>query len=86
MPFQPVLILDKRDYGVRVHRVLQAFHLGAPGLPGPFKKQLDPNTRTEAEELLLKITRAAFADDINTNIFAGGWLLRWQATIDPYLD
>ena len=86
MPFQPVLILDKRDYGVRVHRVLQAFHLEAPGLPGPFKKQLDPNTRTEAKELLLKITRAAFADDINTNIFAGGWLLRWQATIDPYLD
>ncbi|MEE9597169.1 MAG: PD-(D/E)XK nuclease family protein [Acidiferrobacterales bacterium] len=78
--------LEKRDYGVRAHRILQAFHLGAPGLPGPFKKRLDPNTRMEAKELLLEITRAAFADDINANIFARGWLLRWQATIDPYLD
>ncbi|MDH3669635.1 MAG: PD-(D/E)XK nuclease family protein [Gammaproteobacteria bacterium] len=78
--------LEKRDYGVRVHRILQAFHLGAPGLPGPFKKRLNPDARTEAKALLLKITRAAFADDINSNIFARGWLLRWQATIDPYLD
>jgi ATP-dependent helicase/nuclease subunit B len=78
--------LEKRDYGVRVHRILQAFHLGAPGLPGPFKKRLNPDTRAEAKALLLKIARAAFADDINTNIFARGWLLRWQATIEPYLD
>lgn len=78
--------LEKRDYGVRVHRILQAFHLGAPGLPGPFEKRLDPSTRSEAKELLLEISRAAFADDLDANIFARGWLLRWQATIEPYLD
>ena len=78
--------LEKRDYGVRVHRILQAFHLGAPGLPGPFEKRLTLSSRREAKELLIEISRAAFADDIDANIFAHGWLLRWQATIDAYLD
>lgn len=78
--------LDKLDYGERVHRILQAFHMGAPGLPGPFDGPLTGQTRVQAETLLRDIARVVFDDDIRASIFARGWLFRWESSVKAYLD
>lgn len=78
--------LEKMDYGLRIHRILQAFHIGVPTLPGPFRKALNPDTRAEAEDLLWEIGQAVFARDIQNSIFARGWLFAWQSSIRPYLN
>jgi ATP-dependent helicase/nuclease subunit B len=37
-------------------------------------------------EMLTDIAQAVFASDIRENILARGWLLRWQDTIQPYIE
>ncbi len=78
--------LEKADYGERVHHSLQAFHHGAPGLPGPFGRVLTPANRDEAVALLHAIAGQVFADDVAGNLLHRGWLLRWQALIPAYID
>lgn len=78
--------IEAADYGERVHRVLQAFHHGAPGLPGPWRDALTAATRPAAERLLHEITDAVFARDLAHRFSSRGWLYRWQATIPAYLD
>ncbi len=77
--------LEKREYGERVHRILQAFHSGVPGLPGPFDRRLTPETLPAAETLLGAITEAVFAPDIERSLLARGWRMRWQGMMAPYL-
>jgi ATP-dependent helicase/nuclease subunit B len=78
--------LEKADYGERVHTTLQAFHHGAPGLPGPFGRVLTVANRDEAEALLHTIAAQVFADDVAGNLLHRGWLLRWQGLIPKYID
>ncbi len=78
--------LEKREYGQRVHQILQAFHVGVPGLPGPFRQRITVATKQQAREVLADIAQAVFAADIRENILARGWLLRWQDTIEPYIE
>ncbi len=78
--------LEKSDYGERVHRCLEAFHGGAPDLPGPFTAPLDHANRDAAVALLEEISRAEFAQDLEDNFIHRGWLNRWTAMIPDYLD
>lgn len=78
--------LEKSEYGQRVHRILQAFHQGAPNLPGPWHKALTHTNLPDAERLLREITHAAFATDIARSFSARGWLHRWEKIIAAYLD
>lgn len=78
--------IEKRDYGERVHRILQAFHGGVPGLPGPFGERLTHETQARARVLLDAVADAAFAPDVERSPLARGWRLRWQAIVDAYLD
>lgn len=78
--------LEKSDYGQRVHRILQAFHQGAPKLPGPWNRALTCKNRPDAERLLREITRAAFDPDLARDFSARGWLHRWEKIIPAYLD
>ena len=66
--------LDKRDYGTWVHRVLQRFHdeVKPPGL--------------DAETIMRRISGEVFADALEHDYLAQGWLLRWQQIIPRYLE
>lgn len=78
--------LEKREYGQRVHQILQAFHVGVPGLPGPYCQRITPAARQQARKTLATVAEAVFAPDIRDNILARGWLLRWHDVIDTYVD
>jgi len=77
--------MEKSDFGKHVHRILQAFHQGAEGLPGPWGKPLNAATLPEAETLLKQISAAVFAGDLRRNFLARGWLYRWEKNIPVYL-
>ena len=78
--------IEKVDYGIHVHRILQAFHSGVPGLPGPWREKLDDATRPEAEAMLRQISQKVFARDLRRRFLARGWLYRWEKCIPAYLD
>jgi ATP-dependent helicase/nuclease subunit B len=77
--------MEKMDFGIYVHRILQAFHSDMPHLPGPWNQPLTEATMAEAEKLLLEISQAVFASDLRRHFFARGWLYRWTACIPAYL-
>jgi len=78
--------LQKSDYGVRIHRCLEAFHSHITGLPQPFKEQFTPQNRDAAVERLNEISNHVFSADIEDNFIHRGWLKRWQAVIPLYID
>ena len=78
-------MLEKSDYGERVHLCLHAFHSGAKGLPGPFEKPLDKN-REEGIQCLINIANAVFARDLEDNFLHRDWLKRWHKLIPSYID
>jgi ATP-dependent helicase/nuclease subunit B len=78
--------MEKKDYGSHVHRILQAFHSGVRGLPGPWRGKLDGSTRSGAESLLREISGKVFARDLRRRFVARGWLHRWENCIPAYLD
>lgn len=77
--------LEKSDYGERVHRILNAFHCGQPGLPGPFNEPVTAATHAAAAQLLITISHAVFAQDLEDNFEHRGWLNQWLATVPHYL-
>ena len=77
--------IEKMDFGTHVHRILQAFHAGAPKLSGPWQKPLNDDTLPEAEALLRKISQQVFVNDLRRHFFTRGWLYRWEACIPAYL-
>ncbi|MFZ5589841.1 MAG: PD-(D/E)XK nuclease family protein [Pseudomonadota bacterium] len=77
--------LQKSDYGERVHRILEAFHQGAPGLPGPFRETVTPATLAAARRMLEDISHAVFRRDVEDNFLHRGWLKRWLRRIPDYL-
>jgi ATP-dependent helicase/nuclease subunit B len=78
--------MEKSEYGERVHKIMQAFHSGTPGLPGPWNQQLTNLNRAAAETLLREISQRVFANDLRLDYSAHGWLHRWQRLIPAYLD
>ncbi|MEO5573558.1 MAG: PD-(D/E)XK nuclease family protein [Gammaproteobacteria bacterium] len=78
--------LEKSDYGMRVHRILDAFHGGIPGLPGPFPAAITAENYAAAAQSLEEISRAVFARDLDDNFLHRIWLKRWLATIPGYLS
>ncbi len=78
--------LEKSDYGERVHRCLQAFFTGVPGLPPPFPGAVTPDNREAAIAHLNEIAEAHFHRDLEDNFMHRGWLKRWQALIPAFVD
>ncbi|MFA7592713.1 MAG: PD-(D/E)XK nuclease family protein [Thiohalobacteraceae bacterium] len=79
-------LLQKSDYGERVHRCLQAFHGSVKGLPEPFTRPLDTTTRSAAIAHLQTITAQVFARDLEDNFQHRGWLKLWWRLIPDYID
>lgn len=78
--------LEKSDFGKHVHRILQAFHTGVPGLPGPWRQALDETMMPQAQVLLDEISQAVFAADLRRRFTTRAWLYRWQRCIPAYLE
>ena len=79
-------LLQKSDYGERVHLCLQCFHGTVAGYPGPFAAICTQDNRAAAIALLEKIALAVFARDLEDNFQHRGWLKRWQQLIPSYID
>ncbi len=79
-------MLEKSDYGERVHLCLHAFHSDVQDLPGPFTEPLNNQHREDAIRCLFSISEAVFAHDLEDNFLHRGWLKRWQELISPYID
>jgi len=78
--------LEKSDYGEYVHRILQAFHGGVEGLPGPWTGRLDQSQRDRAVALLEDISHTLFGRAVEENFLARGWLRQWLALVPRYID
>ena len=78
-------MLEKSDYGERVHLCLHAFHSNVPGLPGPFPALLSIHNIKDAIGCLEDIAAAVFAQDLEDNFLHRGWLKRWQEMIPDYV-
>ncbi|MDH5648808.1 MAG: PD-(D/E)XK nuclease family protein, partial [Gammaproteobacteria bacterium] len=78
--------MEKKDYGEFVHRILEAFHTTRSDLPGPFAQELTPDNKAKAQQLLDQISDVVFANALECNYLAKGWLIRWKKTIPAYLD
>lgn len=70
-------LIEKSDYGERVHAALAAFHRGHPKIAALGEE--------EAISELARCSAAAFADAVDTNYLARAWLERWNALIPGYL-
>ncbi len=79
-------VLERGDYGERVHRCLHAFHVGVDGLPGPFMLPLTTENRAAAINMLRIISRAVFAADVEDNFQHRGLLHQWESRLPGYID
>lgn len=79
-------LLEKDDYGNRVHRCLEAFHTDIPGIDGPFSQTLNATTREAAIATLENISRQIFSRDIENNFLHRGWLKQWLSVVPGYID
>lgn len=79
-------MLQKADYGERVHLCLQAFHEDVDDLPGPFHTTITDGNKAAAIQCLTEIATAVFARDLEDNFLHRGWLKRWRDIIPAYID
>jgi ATP-dependent helicase/nuclease subunit B len=79
-------MLEKADYGERVHLCLHAFHHDVSGLPGPFASAISEQNTPAATQCLNDIATAVFANDLEDNFLHRGWLKRWQVMIPEYIE
>jgi len=79
-------IVEKSDYGQRIHLILSAFHGNVAALPGPFPEPLDESNRAEALEFLKSLSETVFSRDIEDNIWHLGWLRLWESHMAAYID
>jgi ATP-dependent helicase/nuclease subunit B len=79
--------MEKADYGENVHRILQAFHTGVKGLPGPWPGGvITPVNRADAVALLRELGRRVFGADSDKRLSTRGWHVRWENFIEIYVD
>jgi ATP-dependent helicase/nuclease subunit B len=69
--------IEKRDYGERVHAVLQKFHDRFP--------RLSDNDAAELEAALRAISADVFEDLLRDDFTARAWLARWHKSLPEYL-
>ncbi len=70
--------IEKRDYGDRVHVILQRFHERYPRVSGHPAAEMDAALRQISEEV--------FADLLQQDFAARGWLARWFKSLPAYLE
>ena len=70
-------LIEKSDYGERVHAALAAFHREYP--------KIEALGEEAAIRELARCSAAAFADAVDMNYLARAWLERWNALIPDYL-
>lgn len=70
--------LEKRDFGLLVHDILNRFHKLHPLLEGKSRAALEVDLSALSEEV--------FADALVANYLSRGWLVQWQMLIPHYLD
>lgn len=71
-------MIEKKDYGSLVHRVLTLFHGAHPRVSA-----VDPAAAARELEAL---SEREFAASVARNYLAQAWLARWKALIPAYLD
>jgi len=70
--------IEKRDYGERVHAILQRFHERYPQVSG--------HDITEMDAALRQISEEVFADLLAQDFAARAWLARWYKSLPAYLE
>lgn len=70
--------IEKRDYGERVHGILQRFHEQYPLVSG--------NDLADMEAALRHISEEVFADLLAQDFAARAWLARWYKSLPAYLE
>jgi ATP-dependent helicase/nuclease subunit B len=70
--------IEKRDYGERVHDILQRFHERYPQVSGQNMEEMDSALRRISEEV--------FADLLQQDFAARAWLARWYQSLPAYLE
>jgi len=71
-------VIEKRDYGERVHDILRRFHERYP--------LVSKHTVDELEPVLLRISEQVFADLLSQDFSARAWLIRWNKSLPAYLE
>lgn len=69
--------IEKRDYGERVHGILQRFHDRYP--------QVSSHPANAMEATLREISEEVFADLLAQDFAAHAWLARWMQSLPAYL-
>ncbi len=70
--------IEKRDYGERVHAILQRFHERYPSV--------SEHPAEVLESVLREISEAEFADLLQQDFAARAWLARWHKSLPAYLQ
>ncbi|MFA5826040.1 MAG: PD-(D/E)XK nuclease family protein [Gallionellaceae bacterium] len=70
--------IEKRDYGDRVHRILQHFH--------ERYAQVSEHPVGELETALRQISAEVFADLLQQDFAARAWLARWYTSLPAYIE
>lgn len=71
-------VIEKRDYGERVHDILRRFHERYPQVSGHPAEQM--------EGALRQISEQVFADLLQQDFAASAWLARWLKALPAYLE
>ena len=69
--------IEKRDYGERVHNILQRFH--------ECYAQVSEHPAAELETALRQISEEVFADLLQQDFAARAWLARWFTSLPAYI-
>ena len=70
--------IEKRDYGERVHGILQRFH--------ERYAQVSGHDAAEMDAVLRRISEEVFADLLAQDFAARAWLARWYKSLPAYLE
>lgn len=71
-------VIEKRDYGERVHDILRRFHERYPQVTGHTVEEMDATLRQISEDV--------FADLLAQDFAARAWLARWHRSLPAYLE
>lgn len=85
-PREPDEPVSRRDFGERVHTIMQGFESQVPGLPAPFGVSVTPQNRAEAQHKLTELAQAVFADDLRSRALARVWLAEFLDFIPDIAD
>ena len=79
-------VLEKSDYGSKVHLCLHAFHSNHEKHPGPFPEKITDHNRNDAIKMLEDISFSVFKTDLEDNFEHRGWYNQWRSLIPVYID